>query len=127
MAKIVLWLFGLITLVLGVYSFFAPASIAQMVGLGPIAPGGTTEIRAFYGGLEIGIGLYWILTAIKPAITRAGLYSMVFVWGAVALTRGIGVLLDSSASSTMLGALGLETVATVLAIIALKRLPASLP
>ena len=122
MAKIVLWIFGLITLAFGIWSLVSPHAVAAAVKLGLAEPASVTEFRAFYGGLEAGIALFWIYAAGQAALQRGALLSMIFVWGGVALTRGAGILIDGSASGTMLFALGLEVGAAVASSIALRGL-----
>ncbi|MEM7611277.1 MAG: DUF4345 family protein [Pseudomonadota bacterium] len=125
LAKVTLWLFGLITLAFGVWSLFAPESLAALIKWGIVAPASITEIRAFYGGVEIGLAAFWIAGALKPDLTRGALLSMLLVWGMVVISRGAGIILDDSYSSTMLGALIAEVAAAVMAFISLRRLPAS--
>ncbi|MEL6868962.1 MAG: DUF4345 domain-containing protein [Pseudomonadota bacterium] len=124
-AKIVLWLFGLITLAFGAYSLVAPEQLAQLTQYDLRSSGAITEIRAFYGGLELGLAAFWIAGALKPSLLRAALVSMILVWSAVAASRVFGLIIDDSLTSTMIIVLVSEVLGAALAFIALQRLPAS--
>lgn len=126
MAKAILWIFGLITLGFGVWSFLAPMDAAGLVQYGLGSPAAVTEMRAFYGGLEIGIAIFWVMAAMRPRMINAGLISMICVWGGVALARGAGMLLDGSASTAMAVILAFEALGAVLGLVALKRSSANL-
>lgn len=125
LAAIVLWLFGLITLAFGVWALISPAQFAALAHYGLDHPGAVTELRAFYGGVEIGLGLFWILGALRQPLTRAALVSMICIWSGVVIARSLGMVLDGSVSTTMLVVLATEVVAVIGAAIALDRLPAS--
>ncbi|MEM8547289.1 MAG: DUF4345 domain-containing protein [Pseudomonadota bacterium] len=125
LAAIILWLFGLITLAFGVWALLAPTQFAALAHYGLDHPGAVTELRAFYGGVEIGLGVFWILGALRQPLTRAALVSMISIWSGVVIARGLGLVLDGSGSTTMLVVLGTEIAAVIGAAIALNRLPAS--
>ncbi|MEM9172555.1 MAG: DUF4345 domain-containing protein [Pseudomonadota bacterium] len=121
-AKVVLWIVGLITLAFGAWTLALPFGIAGLVGYDLMTPGAITEIRAFYGGVELGLALFWISGAFKPSLLRPALVSMVMIWGAVAASRTLGIVLDGSLSQTMIVVLITEIASAVLALIALTRL-----
>ena len=123
MQKAVLWIFGLITLGFGLWSLLQPAAVAESVQIGLPAPASVTEFRAFYGGLEIGIALFWLVAARRDALIPAALLSMFLVWAGVAVTRGAGMLIDNSQSPVMWFAFGLECVATLAAWLAMQKQP----
>lgn len=123
LARIALILIGLMTGLFGVFSLLDPARLAELIQMSPLASGALTEIRAFYGGLEIGLGLFWIGSAFRPAFYRAALWSAVWVWVAVALARVLGLVLDESFNQTMAVILAAEVFSAALAFIAVKRLP----
>ncbi|MEO0575876.1 MAG: DUF4345 domain-containing protein [Pseudomonadota bacterium] len=124
-AKVVLWLVGLITLAFGALSLVAPQKIAELTQFGLLSAGAITEVRAFYGGVELGLAAFWIAGAIKPTLMRGALVSMVLVWGAVVFSRAAGIVLDGSFNATMGVVLGIEILSAVLAYVALTRLPAN--
>ena len=123
MQKAVLWIFGLITLGFGLWSLLQPAAVAEAVQIRLPTPASVTEFRAFYGGLEIGIALFWLVAARRDALIPAALLSMFLVWAGVAVTRGAGMLIDNSQSPVMWFAFGLECVATLVAWLAMQKQP----
>ncbi|MEL7309979.1 MAG: DUF4345 domain-containing protein [Pseudomonadota bacterium] len=125
LARVVLWIFALMTLTFGAVSLVAPQIIAGAIKIEMLTPGAMTEIRSFYGGLELGLAAFWIAGAIKPELTRAALVSMVLAWGAVALSRIAGLVIDGGTASSLYYALVSEVAAAVMAYIALIRLPAT--
>ena len=59
------------------------------------------EIRAFYGGLEIGLGLLLLKFAFDSAYRRAGLWLVLASYGALALARIVGIVAESAPTPQM--------------------------
>ena len=95
-------------LVFGVAMSVAPQ--ATMASVGWQIPDGvpTTEVRAFYGGLELALGALLLAAAAQPTYRRAGLALGAVTYGAVGLTRAFGLLIDGTGGSFLLGALATE-------------------
>ncbi|MEM6819228.1 MAG: DUF4345 domain-containing protein [Pseudomonadota bacterium] len=123
-AKVVLWVFSIITLAFGALSLVSPEAIANAIKVDPLTPGALTEIRSFYGGLELGLAAFWIAGAQRAELLKPALVSMVMIWGAVALSRIYGLVIDGGTASTLYVALASELAAAILAFVALSRLPA---
>lgn len=126
-ARTTLWIIGLATLGFGGLAFARPALVAELVGWQLLGPGALTEIRAFYGGAEFGLAVFWIIAAATGSMLRPALLAAVAVWSLVGLSRLAGVLIDDSFSNFMLAAMISEFGAAAFALIALRRLPASAP
>lgn len=124
-ARIVLGVIGLGTLGFGVYAFARPESLAEVVALTAAAPEGFTEIRAFYGGVEFGLAAFWIGAAFSKRLVQAGLISMFAVWSLVAAARGIGMVMDDTATNFMLIAVVTEALSALLALAGLLSLRAT--
>ncbi|MEL6949029.1 MAG: DUF4345 family protein [Pseudomonadota bacterium] len=124
-ARIVLGVIGLGTLGFGVFAFVRPESLAEVVALTATAPEGFTELRAFYGGVEFGLAAFWIGAAFSKTLVRPALLSMFCVWALVAVARGIGVLMDDTATNFMLIALVTEALSALLAAAGLLSLRAT--
>ena len=120
-AKIVLVAISLVTAGFGLLAFVSPEAFAGAMSMELAAPGAVTEVRAFYGGLEIGLAIFWMMGALQPRYLQPALVSVLLVWGAVALARTLGIVMDGSISNMMLAALGLEVAAVIAASIALKQ------
>ena len=111
----------------GIYCALAPGYLDGAAGLAASTATGTTEIRAMYGGLQAGIGLFCLGALLRPDWVRAALLMLCFLTGGLALTRGFGLMIDGSSSGYTLGALAFETVNTVAAIRLLRALPSAEP
>jgi hypothetical protein len=112
LARGYLLIFGLGVAVLGVIYAIAPALLTDPTGFGDLAPEALTDLRATYGGLQIGMGLFLVWTAIEPARHRVGLILLGVVLPFVALTRAFGLVVDGKATGGMVGALMFETLAS---------------
>lgn len=78
---------------LGALFLTAPQRLADFVPLAATGPGGLTEIRALYGGLELAIGGLLITGARGPHV-RVALAANTFLAAGLALGRVAGLLLD---------------------------------
>lgn len=81
----------------------------------------TTEIRAFYGGLELGLGALLLAAMHKVQYLRAGLVLGCVAYGSIAGARAIGILVDGSGSTFMWVAAAIEISLALLFLVALKR------
>jgi hypothetical protein len=111
---------GLGFLGFGLLMLIAPQ--AAMASLGLTVPDGvpTTEIRAFYGGLELALGGLLLTAMVQPDYRRGGLWLGAVSYGTVAVTRCLGMLIDSSGGNFLLGALTLEIVLAIWFALALR-------
>ena len=117
-ATVVLVFFGLSFLAFGLWALFAPVSLAALVHFGMESPASVTEIRAFYGGLEIGLAAFLIWSAFDKEMLPAALIALAAVAGGIALARVAGILVDGSASGMMFGALAFESLGAIFAVAA---------
>jgi hypothetical protein len=119
--RIILALGALCLLGFGILMLIAPAAV--LVGLGIIldTPEALTEIRAFYGGLEIAIGLALAFCLVQPGMLRQGLALSSLCYGTVALARAGGMLVDGSGGAFLWSALTLESVLCLVSLWALRR------
>lgn len=78
-------------------------------------------MRATYGGMGLGIGLFFGFCARRPSTVRLGLFASLFVLATTAAARTVGFLCDGSPNVFMLLLLGAELLFVVLIVAALKR------
>ena len=118
--RVVLALSGAFVLVAGVSCLVAPASFAQQAGLAAV-PSALTEIRAFYGGLQIGIGcfLFWCIR--QRTLTFAGLLLVGLAVGGAGMGRGFGMLVDQVPTAFHLTNLAIEAATVGLVVAAISR------
>lgn len=89
-AAIVLALAGLGFLGFGAAIVVDPAGVLAPVGISGTAAG-LVELRAFYGGLELGLGAFLLACAACPGWRRPGLWAVLAVNGGIAAARLLGI------------------------------------
>ncbi|HET6604823.1 MAG TPA: DUF4345 family protein [Xanthomonadaceae bacterium] len=115
-----LWIAGLGFLGFGIALLVAPLPVMDWVGLQVSGAGADIEIRAFYGGLEIGLGLLLLYAAVNPAWRGFGLWLCVAAFGGLAGARAIGLLLAGGGPRMLWFAWLTELVVLVLAVVSLR-------
>jgi len=127
LARTYLRILGSMTLFFGLVYLLSPQSMTDPTGFGALGPAATTDVRATYGGLQIGLGLFLLWAAAQEARVRLALVLQVLTIGAVASARAIGILLDGEATGVLVGALAFEVLLTIVSIALLRRLPHAMP
>jgi peptidoglycan/LPS O-acetylase OafA/YrhL len=108
LAPIVIGLGSLGFLGFGIALLIEPQAV--MASIGFVVPDGVpaTEIRAFYGGAEIALGLLLAACLWRPERRRVGLQINAMVYGCIGLARVAGMLIDGSDSTFLRVALATE-------------------
>ena len=107
---------------LGLAYFTRPEEMANLSGMLLMAPAAITDVRAWYGGLQIGLAAYLLLAMSRVDLARAALTLMVLLFSALALARIGGLWLDGGLQQTFnLSALLIEAVFAGLSFLALRR------
>jgi hypothetical protein len=114
-ARIVLGLAALMHAAFGVAYLFWPVKMAGMTKMQLTAPIAVTEMRTFYGGLEIGLAVFLALAAIRAEWVDAGLALTTLIYAGIVLARLLGMALDHSADGFLLKIVGVEVLTLVLA------------
>lgn len=115
-ARVFLAIEALVWLPYGIYCFFVPSYLAQIGGVTFLSATGSTELRAMYGGLQIGLGALCLAGALRQPLRRPALLALAFLASGLASTRLLGVLLDGGASGYTVAGLLFEVVTAALAI-----------
>ena len=116
---ILLSLAGLGFLGFGLAIVAAPEAVLAPVGISGTTAG-LIELRAFYGGLELGLAAFLFACAAKPAWREPGLWSVALVNGGIAAARLLGIGLTGEFTGFFAGALVWEIGFTVAALLALR-------
>jgi hypothetical protein len=125
-ARVVLLLQLLALTGLGLAYFILPHEMANLSGMLLMAPAAATDVRAYYGGLQLGLAAFIGLSLVRLDLMRAALTLLVLVYSALALARIGGLWLDGGAQQTFnLSALLLEVVSVGLCFWALRGLSAA--
>lgn len=108
--------FGILTLVW-------PSSM-NILGVELTTPVAHTEIRAFYGGLELGMAVFFLRALRDPAWYRPALFVQAASLGGVVLARLAGIVVDGSGEPLLFLLGSSEGGVALLGLIALRRLDA---
>ena len=81
--RIALWLLGVVFVVFGSAALVQPTLMTGPPGLDASALGAATEVRALYGGLQLGLGAFLIWSVLDPSRWTPALLAYGFLLGAV--------------------------------------------
>lgn len=90
-ATLLIALAGLGFLGFGLAFLVSPLPTLAAAGLVLEGPVAATELRAFYGGLEVGLGVFLLACAARPAQRRTGLWLTLASNGGIGLARLLGL------------------------------------
>jgi uncharacterized protein DUF4345 len=125
-ARAYLYFVGVIGLLFGLWYLIAPTGMTDPTGFGPLGPNALTDVRATYGGFQIGSGLFLLWAAADDARVRTALVLQALTIGAIGSCRLIGFAIDGSPNGFLISAIVTEATFTALALFALRRLPSTL-
>jgi hypothetical protein len=98
-----------ITLKTGIYPIVRPRRIENNTGLAAINARGLTEIRASIGGMLTGLGIAALVYPVPVVYKVLGI-----VFTAIAVTRGISIIIDRSYERSNFYSLTTEIVLAIL-------------
>lgn len=87
----------------GAACLIRPKEMLDRVDIRAKSGRGTTELRAMYGGLELGLGAFFAAAAAKPEWRRPALLAQTLGLGTVAGSRLAGILRDHPRGRFMKG------------------------
>jgi hypothetical protein len=121
LARITLWLGGIGFLGFGLAFLVAPLQTLSSTGITVTGDIAAAEFRAFYGGLEVALGLLLIGADLRADARRHGLLLACAAYGGIGAARALGMALGSVATPFLWFALGTELLLATLAAVALRR------
>src|SRR6478736_235157 len=74
-------------LAFGLWLLVDPAGALGKIGIEARNATGLVELRAFYGGMELGLGLFLAWCALRPEWRQAGLWLVLLANGGAGLAR----------------------------------------
>lgn len=107
----------------GVLSVLSPQRMANMVEFGSASATSRVEIRAMYGGLDLGCAAFLAWAAFTPALLVPALWATLLMIGGLGLFRLTGMIMDRGFRPAMWIALVAECGAAAAAGGALRTLP----
>lgn len=105
----------------GIGFLVRPSRFANLIDLRLDSTTAISDVRAVYGGLEIGLAIFLAWCAIDPTRIRLGLGVTAIVFGAVAASRLVGMLLDRPVTSMTVKIFAVEAVTAIIAILLAGR------
>lgn len=82
----------------GLYCFFVPSVLTDSAGLVASSATANTELRAMYGGAQLGIGVLCGLALLRPGLRHGVLLALLCIVGGLGTTRLVGALIDQGFS-----------------------------
>lgn len=105
----------------GAAYLIAPVPMAAAADLAVATPLAAIEIRGFYGGQLVGLGVFVLLGAWRPAFVVPALLLLATSLGGTALGRVAGILAAGSLPSILIGVLAIEVAGAVAALLLWQR------
>lgn len=108
----------------GLWSLFRPEAMTSSLGVAVSGPNGTFEMRGIYGGVSLGGALLSIAGALRADMARPALWFIAAYMGGYCLARAVSVALGDLPTQSTWAFVGFEAVSFILAVLALRALPA---
>ena len=121
LARITLWLAGLSFLGFGLAFLIAPLQTLASTGIELSGALAAAELRAFYGGLELGLGVLILAADLRPEARRYGLILTAAAFGSIGLARAVAMGIGGVATPFLWFALSTELLLAALALLSLRR------
>jgi hypothetical protein len=122
LARIVLLVAAAAFIGIGVGFLLLPRQWAAIVEIAVPTPTARTDLRATYGGFDLGIGVFLALAALDTDWTRSGLMALALASAGFAGGRLLGILAERTASRLMLAFLCIESTTAAVSWYALRQL-----
>ncbi len=107
LARVFLVVVGVLYAGLAVYCAVAPQKAADTVGLELKGGSGRSEFLTVYGGLEMGMALFFLLAAWRPEHSRSAVLACLAIHACLVLFRGASfAMFDGITTSTYKLAVG---------------------
>ncbi|WP_137887387.1 DUF4345 domain-containing protein [Pseudomonas sp. 2FE] len=122
-ARILLAVQALVLAGVGLAYFIRPQEMVNLSGMLLMEAAAITDVRAYYGALQLGLAVFLLLATVRLELTRGALTLLVLLYAALAFGRIAGLWLDGGLQQTFnLYLLLFELVSAGLAFMALRGL-----
>ena len=121
-ARQVLVIAGAACLTIGLASLFAPVAVADFVNIELKDSLARFDFRAVYGGLDLGIGAFLVIAALRKPWRLPALNMSCLVFGGLILGRVVSLALDEGPGVVGWVLMGLEVAVLAISAAALLRL-----
>ena len=103
-------------MLIGVNTFRDPVAAMAGVELGVQSINALNEVRANYGGMQIGIGILLFSAGLLSWLSRPALLALSLITGGLVVGRIVSMVLDGMPNTTVQALLILEFLTTIAAI-----------
>lgn len=114
MAQIFLIVNGVLYLALAAWCTLLPMKTSSAIGFGLPNDSAKSEYLVVYGGLELAMGLFFLLCAFKASMLEAGLWFALLTYTCLMVYRWSTIVVLKDLSTFIYAMVALETVMTVL-------------
>src|SRR5262245_15795455 len=97
--RVMLGVVAVIFIPFGVWALVDPVTVAGWTQVGLPTPTALADGRAVYGGLTLGLGVFFALCARRPEFVQAGLWAVVLTLAGPMSGRLIGVAVDGAGTA----------------------------
>lgn len=87
---------ALLYLLLGAWCALKPGETSSSIGFSLINPQGVAEFIAVYGGLELGLGVFFMISALSGPLRPAGVLMAVCLYGGIVALRCYAIIRHGS-------------------------------
>ncbi len=127
LALIVTAISAVIFIGFGTAFLFAPATMSTWVGFTVNTPTGMADVRATYGGCELGVGLFLAFCLVRRTWIDAALMLQVLTLAGFATGRVLGIASDGPQQAITYVAFAMEAGGVAIALVALAMLAREKP
>jgi uncharacterized membrane protein len=121
LARSLVFASALIFILVGAGFLFIPKQYAEVLEISLPTAMARTDVRATYGGLELGFGIFLVLCTVRREWIRPGLWALALTVGGFATGRIVGFVAEGTINRFMLFFLALELAVALLAVLFLRR------
>jgi hypothetical protein len=104
----------------GLWFLFKPEALAG-IGIEVTSPSARTDIRATYGGFEMGVAAFLFWCALREDWQHMGLIAATLIVAGFGVGRAIGILIEGGATTFMWSLLAIEVAYTACGLWRLTR------
>lgn len=112
---------GLVFAGTGMTFVLAPTLVPVLAASAAPTPHDVNDVRAIYGAMELGIGVFLGITSLRPRLYEAGLIAALVIGGLAGLSRFVGFAIVPGTPVAHLGYGALDAVGAGLAWLGLRR------
>ena len=120
---VLLWVIAALFAGFGFGFAVAPKFFADFFipGAAPTVPSAVIDMRATYGGVAFGIGLFFGVAATRPQWLRPALVASLLVDSSIGAARAVGIVADGNPNAWMLFFLATEVIFAGVIVLALRQ------